>query len=79
MKRLICLLSLMLCVTGCVAWQNEAPRVDEAKATAILDTAEAPAKAHAAALADGTLEEAQETGLELLTVVSCWWRECGKD
>lgn len=70
MRFLICLLILTQFATGC------ATSPSEARAAAILDRAKPLAKVHAAALADGTLEETRESGLELLTVLSCWWDDC---
>lgn len=65
----------MSSVSGCATWRNE-PQGAQAKANAILDAAQTPAKAHAAALADGTFEEARDTGLLLITILSCHWRDC---
>ncbi len=78
MKPLICLLLLMSSVSGCATWRNE-PQNPQGTAAAILDAAQTPAKTHAAALADGTLEEARDTGLLLITILSCHWRSCPKE
>ena len=77
MQRLVCPMILLLFAAGCATSPNDAPR-PEGKAAAILDAAEAPAKAHAAALADGTIEEARSTGLLLITILSCGWRDCSE-
>ncbi|WP_097804572.1 hypothetical protein [Pelagimonas varians] len=58
-----------------MTWRNETPR-PQGEAAAILDAAQTPAKAHASALADGTLQEARDTGLLLITILSCHWRTC---
>jgi hypothetical protein len=71
MRFLICLLILMQFATGC------ATSPSEARAAAILDRTKPLAREHAAALADGTLDEARESGMALLTVLSCWWDDCG--
>lgn len=73
MRYLICLLILTQFATGC------ATSPSEARAAAILDRATPLAKDHARKLADGTLEEARESGLALLTVLSCWWRACAEN
>ncbi|MFY0623465.1 MAG: hypothetical protein JXQ89_17415 [Pelagimonas sp.] len=70
MRFLICLLILTQFATGCATLPSEA------RAAAILDRAKPLAKDHARKLADGTPEEARESGLTLLTVLSCWWDDC---
>lgn len=64
------LLALTLAVTGCGDTRSEG------RASAILDASRPLAKAHASALADGTREEAEDTGARLLSVLACWWSEC---
>ncbi|PYG33134.1 hypothetical protein [Pelagimonas varians] len=75
MRRLICLMILTLFAPGCATFLGEHPR-SEGKAAAILDAAQAPAKAHAAALADGSIEDARATGFVLISILSCNWRDC---
>lgn len=64
-------LILLTCASAC------APLPPPGRAEAILDAAETPARAHAAALtAPDVPPEAAATGLALLTLLSCWWEDC---
>jgi hypothetical protein len=72
MRFLICLLILTQFAASC----GTSP--SEARPAAILDRAEPYAKEHARKLADGTPDEARESGLILLTVLSCWWDDCSR-
>jgi len=73
MLRTTCLLIPTLLLTGCSLWTSTN---SSGKATAILDAAHEPAAAHRDALVTGDIHEARRTGLELLTILSCWPNGC---
>ena len=60
-------LSLMLFLNAC------APAPVEGRAAAILDASEPEVRAHAAALVDGNITTARQTGARLFAVLGLWY------
>lgn len=70
MCRMLWAICLTIALTGCETYRSEG------RAAAILDAAIVEAPAHRDALVAGDIEASRETGLRLLTVLSCWVAEC---
>ncbi|MEL6467107.1 MAG: hypothetical protein AAFQ58_19265 [Pseudomonadota bacterium] len=72
MRVILFLICLTIPLMGCY------PSRSEGRAAGILDAAKPEAEAHRDALVSGDIEASQETGLRLLTVLSCWWSDCAE-
>lgn len=79
MMRLATCLLMTTLLSGCFGlWQEQPPR-SEGRASALLDRAQAPMRACAAELADGTMPTARASCAPLIVTVSCWTRDCTGD
>lgn len=67
MRKILFLTIPLLSLIGCASLQTEG------RAAAILDASEAPAREHAATLADGDIRASQRTGAALLAVLGVWY------
>lgn len=70
MRAMLLLICLTMPLMGCPGYPSDG------RAGAILDAAKPEAEAHRDALVSGDIKTSQETGLRLLTVLSCWWSDC---
>lgn len=60
---------MLVFVSGCLGSGQT-----EGRAAALLDASEAPARAHAVALAGDNMTEARQTGAVVLAILAEWYR-----